>query len=637
MRLRVKIAAGLLCPGIFACASVALSAESIDLERGAGVYAPGLHASAFVDRRGDFSYELRDDPRFRKAFRPVGKSIPNFGFQDADIWLRFQVRNPFSERQRMLLEIMPNLEAVEVFSSASDRRLRAGRGVSSSEFARIHRNHVFPLDFPTHSEHTIYLRVRSRSPIFTELKLWTPEAHRARDYDEHLFFGAFFGIIAVVVLYNVFFFAAVRERAYLYYVLHGLAIGLVFASAHGFARQYLWPESPVWNVRSIPILADAALLFGLLFTQSFLNLPRSMPRLNAILSATIACTTVIVALGFLGEWSALWLALLTLNCVAFPLILIAGVTSLLRGNRAARFFVAGWSVWIFALVLENLMAGGVLAFDTFTLSYLQLPAASAVEMLLLSMALADRYRILRVDRERLRSRALRNRLYFHRAATRSRRLERELLKKTIQPHFLMNSLSAAQGWLRRNPRRADRLIQALARELRLILDNSRSRSVPLATEIDVCRAHLRVMGYRMIQRFRMRVRGITGDEAVPPLIFHTLLENAFTHLNGPDVRLEFLLEKSRAEPGGSLYRFISIAGSPAGRPQPHALPALSAEGLQRREGTGMRYIRARLEEMCPGRWRLNYGARPDGFQVEIWIPDASEARGLGQKARGDSR
>jgi len=61
---------------------------------------------------------------------------------------------------------------------------------------------------------------------------------------------------------------------------------------------------------------------------------------------------------------------------------------------------------------------------------------------------------------------------------RSARLELELLKKHIQPHFLLNSLNSIIAWLEENPQTAVKLVTALAEELRLILQFSKEKNGP---------------------------------------------------------------------------------------------------------------------------------------------------------------
>ncbi|HAC30365.1 MAG TPA: diguanylate cyclase, partial [Marinobacter hydrocarbonoclasticus] len=62
-----------------------------------------------------------------------------------------------------------------------------------------------------------------------------------------LFEGIYYGIVLVMMLYNLFVFMAVGERSFLYYVGYIASMPLFLASLHGVAFQYLWPEATWWN------------------------------------------------------------------------------------------------------------------------------------------------------------------------------------------------------------------------------------------------------------------------------------------------------------------------------------------------------------------------------------------------------
>jgi hypothetical protein len=182
------------------------------------------------------------------------------------------------------------------------------------------------------------------------------------------------------------------------------------------------------------------------------------------------------------------------------------------------------------------------------------------------------------------------------ALLRASRLEIELLKKSIQPHFLMNTLTAMMEWIDENPAEGVRLLEVLAEELRIFGEISGQSLIPVARELQLCRAHLTIMGCRKGGAFRLDTDGVDDGALVPPAIFHTLVENAITH-NGYDDSADvvFTLREERAD-RGRRYLF----DSPVHR-QPAATP---------RDGLGLRYVRARLEEAFPGRWSLDSG--PDG-------------------------
>jgi Histidine kinase len=212
------------------------------------------------------------------------------------------------------------------------------------------------------------------------------------------------------------------------------------------------------------------------------------------------------------------------------------------------------------------------------------------------------------------------------AEVRSARLEVELLKRQLQPHFLMNTLTALSEWLEEDPPTAAAMIQALGDELRLLGEISDQRLIPLGDELRLCRSHLEVMSLRTESRYRLEVTGDrsgAGDEGVkvPPAMLHTLVENAVTHGDaGPPAGSEIVLRLSIervSDPRRGRHRhrrFVFEA--------PLALGDLEAPAV---EGTGLRYVRARLRESFGEEWSLAAGPdqTPGGgvWRTEIEIPE----------------
>src|SRR3546814_19410817 len=52
----------------------------------------------------------------------------------------------------------------------------------------------------------------------------------------------------------------------------------------------------------------------------------------------------------------------------------------------------------------------------------------------------------------------------------AQRLELDLLKQHLKPHFLMNTLTALAGWIEESPHTAVRMVDALADEFRTLVD-----------------------------------------------------------------------------------------------------------------------------------------------------------------------
>jgi LytS/YehU family sensor histidine kinase len=187
---------------------------------------------------------------------------------------------------------------------------------------------------------------------------------------------------------------------------------------------------------------------------------------------------------------------------------------------------------------------------------------------------------------------------------RALRLELELLKRKIQPHFLMNTLTALSEWIESSPPTGVRMIEALAAEFRAIAAMSDATLIPVRQELDLCRHHLEVMGFCGNQRYELREDGVNQDHRVPPAIFHTLLENALTH-NRYTAGATFTLSE-RADKSERIYTLRS--------PRAGEVRATGSGG------TGHAYVRARLRAVFGERWRFESRAVDGAWQDVVAVP-----------------
>lgn len=185
------------------------------------------------------------------------------------------------------------------------------------------------------------------------------------------------------------------------------------------------------------------------------------------------------------------------------------------------------------------------------------------------------------------------------------RLEIELLKKNIQPHFLMNTLTTIMEVIEQEPKAAVTLIEALAGEFHILADVSGEKLIALGQELELCRAHLRIMSLRRGVECSLETRDVDEGSPVPPALFHTLVEGGVTHQTPRQGRLKFTLE-GFYQPGLTRYTL-----SACGETSPAKTPF--------KEGTGLRYVKARLEESFAGRWTLTAGPVAEGWQTVIEI------------------
>lgn len=206
------------------------------------------------------------------------------------------------------------------------------------------------------------------------------------------------------------------------------------------------------------------------------------------------------------------------------------------------------------------------------------------------------------------ARQISKKIYLHsQVEIRATRLESQLLKKNIQPHFILNSLSSLQELIETSPQQANEFIEALADEFRVFSQIANEKLISIRDELKICEAHLKIMGFRKEASFTLTTEGITGTEMVPPAVFHTLVENGLTHGYAKKKSGVFLLKKEMFDKE-IIYTLFNDSD-------------ISKAHIPENKGTGMKYIEARLQESFPGRWSLNSCPTDNGWLVSIKIID----------------
>ncbi|MCK5148883.1 histidine kinase [bacterium] len=193
---------------------------------------------------------------------------------------------------------------------------------------------------------------------------------------------------------------------------------------------------------------------------------------------------------------------------------------------------------------------------------------------------------------------------------RSSRLEVDLLKKNIQPHFILNTLQSIMSWIKKKPENAFQLIEALAEEFKMINRISDKKTIPLHQEIELCNTHLKIMGFRMGSNYELVSDGLCDDEPVPPMIFHTLIENALTHSFKTQESGSIKLSCERKKQATTYH--LTNNGS-------RLKEVAKKSSAEIQEGMGLKYIKARLQESFPGKWKLDYTLDNDQWNVMIVI------------------
>ncbi|TSE23513.1 putative diguanylate cyclase YcdT [Tepidimonas sediminis] len=394
-----------------------------------------------------------------------------FGFDRSAHWVHVALRHDGPEPARLVLEAAEpliddlRLWVVDRASGALVAHAQLGDRVAEAVRPLDYRHPALP--FVLLPGHTVDVLVRvhavdgEHDPL--PLRLWN-----ASDFFDHALwdnwiYGAYYGALSALLLYNLLVFAGTRERTFGLYTLFLASFLLWNLTYRGYALQYLWPGAVTWN--QIALVSFSALIYAGMaaFSWSLLEVPRRAPWLFR-LQAVLALAALAHAVWIVADPTAATFATLDLVGLAmFVVLLLAAARIAWRGERVAWIYLgahgalfAGAGVY-YATKLELITPG--------PLSLHALNLGSAAEFVLLGFALAYRINRLKAERDHAQAELVRT------LQDAAQRLEREVAARTEalrQANHRLEELAtrdALTGLLNRHQLH-ERLVEELARAQR---------------------------------------------------------------------------------------------------------------------------------------------------------------------------
>ncbi|MAR91173.1 MAG: hypothetical protein CML06_09890 [Pseudomonadales bacterium] len=357
-----------------------------------------LHPDLLRDTSGRLQLQDLMQGHNEVRWHSAEPGVINLGFTGDVLWLRTPLPAAATDGEHLLEVGYPMLDDLRVYLVSDAgvlQRWQLGDQRPFSTRPLWHRNFLVPLPATTKPV-TLLLRVRSEGALEVPLQVWQRDAYWQREQGALLVQGAFAGILLVMILYNLVIYTLVRDQSYLFYIGYGIAILLFELAVNGLAYQYLWPRLAAWHQLSLPLFICFAAVFRCMFTIHFLDLTARWPLAAWVLGAVIALALLLASLSLVVPYNlAITLAtLLVLPSTA--VCLVVGALLWWRGVRQARYFVIGWALYLIGAFTYAAAKLGWLEVNLVTENLLQV--GITLELVLFSIALADRINVARWDR-----------------------------------------------------------------------------------------------------------------------------------------------------------------------------------------------------------------------------------------------
>lgn len=389
---KIGIFARLLVAVVLASVFAVSSAATVDVSElvGGNKETLGFHADVFTEDQTPLTLDsvrvLYREGRFARGTLPV----LSFGIGSQPVWVRLSLFNPGKTAKTMYANLgttwIDQLDAYLVSAEGVVVEWHAGDSLPGAigVLPGIGLGMLLPLP-SGHSE--LYLRAQTLDPLLLPIALMPQPKLDAAQRQVHYAYGALYGFLLALIIYNCMLYFGLRQRSHLYYALYVLCFIVMNINYTGHGVAYLWPDRPDFQrfviVGSIMIYAAS----GLLFANSFLELSKYSVRVhrwvNGFALAGVLAMVLCIALD--SQLAAVLLAFSYLSTVTAIMVAL-GVFAVITGQRAGIYFLAGTLFGMLGAAATTTSVWGAIPYNTWT--YHGIEFGIVLEATLLALALA---------------------------------------------------------------------------------------------------------------------------------------------------------------------------------------------------------------------------------------------------------
>ena len=320
-------------------------------------------ADYFFDVGNEYKIDaLAADPAQVPWQQNRGSSL-NLGFSSATVWVRMPVSTTISRPPALFEIAWPFIDRIQAYwvdaKGIHDLGVQGDHIPKSRQYLQ-HRFFVFPLSEQTDLQGTLYLKINTSSSILLPLHLWDPESFFYKESRQQIFLGFFFGLLTIILIYNLGMWFYIHDRLYLYYVAYLAFVCVYIGSLTGLGQQYFWGNSRLLSDTALLVGVMGSFVFGSFFVDRFLQLRKNNPLAHRFIVAAVGVYCLLVVGYLISDEATITPIAQGLGIVASVVAYGIGIREWQKGNPDARYFTLAWSMLLLGTCIYTLYLAGVL-------------------------------------------------------------------------------------------------------------------------------------------------------------------------------------------------------------------------------------------------------------------------------------
>jgi signal transduction histidine kinase len=369
----------------------------------------------------DLTGKLKFDNIVNFKFDSTSYIIANNRNRNTAYWLKFDLDVEEDITQKKLFEILDfKIDSFELYLPEPTGGYRIFKGGDAYPFSfrnYSHKNFIYDLPYYKKGRYSGFIRIKANEVVGLNFAISDLHGFLKYSNNEYLILSLFYGVVTSMALLSLFLYVYLYEKSYLLYSFYILSLGLYFLTRDGLGFQYLWPLLPDLNNYSKPISVLLVVVFHLFFVKYYLNPQSYFPSFDKVMCG------LLVAFPILAYIADSWLEILPDPLIAVSILFIPLFVFVLklalRGDIQARFFVLAYSIqflgfFVFILSYTDIIDKGPFLFYSINI-------ASAIEIIVFSLALAGKVKQLMKEKEEIKD--LANKMLEEKVQSRTRELQ----------------------------------------------------------------------------------------------------------------------------------------------------------------------------------------------------------------------
>ncbi|MCB0737336.1 MAG: hypothetical protein KDC92_07475 [Bacteroidetes bacterium] len=317
----------------------------------------------------------------------------NFGYQKGETWLKFNVIPHSSVQSSFLTVDFAPLDSVSLFVLNENNEI-ISQSVLGDDVAGVKplRNNYPAFEiFPNKNPSATYLlRIKTQSSNQFKIQVLSPAEFINKSTQSHAYYFGFYGILLCMLLYNLFVWGALNEKNNLLYAIYLVCQILVFLGLNGHMHEFITFHIASASNRTLLMSISALNVSAMLFSVNFLKLKKYNKTDYKVFMVFLIAACVFFVLATFMPYKLLIQPSSLFGAACAIVIFVMATKCYLYGNKAARFFVLAWTVYLFSVVFLVLQRFGILGNSFFIIHVAEIGAI--IETLLITLALIDKMR-----------------------------------------------------------------------------------------------------------------------------------------------------------------------------------------------------------------------------------------------------